>query len=218
VGAQLRTPRPALRALLLGGALWLSDARAESLEGVGRVGVHPGWRWTPNDHFRSSAAAAGHPIGPPSPGGPQITGTFAYAATSSIEVAIDLFAGYESLRMEGTPDVASITYGALVGFRAFAPLGERWVPCAGLGLGPVLVYTSGGPGAGPTERLVTGYAAIAGISYRIGDTLSVSADARWLLARGMVAEIGGVNGGGAWAGVGLTWWVPSEPSRIGAVH
>jgi hypothetical protein len=205
----------ALRALAAVATLLSCGARAQSLEGMGRITVHPGWRYTPNDAFRTSAAQAGHPLARPSRGGPQITGTFAYAATSSIEVTIDLFAGYETLRLEATEALTSVTYGALAGFRAFALLGDdRWVLHAGLGLGPVLVYTSGGPLPRPTERLVTGYAAVAGLSYRIGDAISVSGDARWLLARGLVSEIGGINGGGAWAGLGLTWWIPSEPSSV----
>ena len=208
--------RKALGALVTTFAVLLASAAcAQSLEGMGRVTIHPGWRYTPNDAFRASAAAAGHPLTRPSPGGPQLTGTFAYAATSSIEVAIDLFAGYETLRLEATDALTSVTYGALAGFRAFTvPGDDRWVLHAGLGLGPVLVYTSGGPLPGPTERLVTGYAAVVGLSYRIAETLSLSADARWLLARGIVSEIGGINGGGAWAGIGLTWWIPSEPSSV----
>jgi opacity protein-like surface antigen len=209
----------ALRALVVGAALLASQqARAQSVEGTGRVAVHPGWRYTPNETFRASAADVGHPLTRRSPGGPQITGTFAYAASASIEAAIDLFAGYERLRLDGTEAVTSVTYGALVGFRAFANLGDRLVPNAGLGLGPVLVYTSGGPVGGPAERLVTGYAALAGISYRLTDSVAVSADARWLLARGTVSEIGGVNGGGAWAGIGVTWLIPPDPSRPGALQ
>jgi hypothetical protein len=206
------------RGLWVASALLSLCARAESLEGAGRIAVLPGWRYTPNDTFEASAAAAGHPLTGRSPGGLQLTGVFAYAPTASIEVAIDLFAGWEVLRLEGTDPVTSVTYGALAGFRAFALWNDRWVPCAGLALGPVLVYTSGGPATRATERLVTGYAAVGGMAYRIDPGLSVSGEVRWLLARGTVSEVGGVNGGGLWVGVGLTWWIPPDASRGGAVR
>ena len=201
------------RVVFAASALVALGAGAQSQEGAGRISILPGWRYTPNDAFAASAAAAGHPLTAPSRGGLQLTGVFAYAASASIEVAIDLFAGWETLRLEAAEPVTSVTYGALAGFRFYALWDERWVPNFGLGLGPVLVYTSGGPAARVTERVVTGYAAIAGVAYRLDPGLSLSAEARWLLARGAVPEVGGVNGGGLWAGVGLTWWFAPDPSR-----
>jgi hypothetical protein len=208
----------ARRGVFAASALLALCAGAQSLEGAGRISVLPGWRYTPNDTFAASAAATDHPLTRPSPGGLQLTGVFAYAASASIEVAIDLFAGWETLRLEAAEPVTSVTYGALAGFRFYALWDERWAPNIGLGLGPVLVYTSGGPAARTTERVVTGYAAIAGLAYRLDPGLSVSAEARWLLARGALPEVGGVNGGGLWAGVGLTWWFAPDPSRGSAVQ
>lgn len=207
------TPR-LLAALALLAAL---DASAQARGGAGRVSLMPGWRYTPNGSFTDSAEAAGHPLQKPSPGGPQLTGTFAYAATDSIEAAIDLFGGYETLQLTDADELTSVTYGALLGFRAFTQWGS-WVPNFGFSLGPVLVYTSGGLGERAHERLVTGYSASAGISLFLSESLSLTADVRVLLARGLASGIGGINGGGVWGGVGLTWWIASEPSRPGSVR
>lgn len=198
--------------LLLG-----SSAFAESLEGVGRISLLPGWRWTPNGHFAATAAERGHPLERASVGGPQLTATFAYAASDAIEVAIDLFAGFETLRLREAEPLTSVSYGALAGARAYWSLG-RFAPYLGLGVGPVLVYTSGGLQTRPNERVTTGYAAMGGVSYRLTDTFAVTFDARALLARGNVAGVGGINGGGAWAGVGVSWLFAAEPGRTGAVR
>lgn len=194
------------------------SASAQSLEGVGRITVTPGWRWTPNTYFADSAEEQGHPLQRASIGGPQLTGTFAYAATPALEVAIDLFAGYETLELAAVDDpVTSVSYGALVGFRGFWDLGSV-VPYLGAAVGPTLVYTTGGLDDRSTERLTTGYAAIGGLTWRATDQLGVTFDVRALLARGLVKGVGGINAGGAWAGLGLTWYFAAEPGRPGAVR
>jgi hypothetical protein len=206
-------------ALTLALVLCGSAAAAQSMEGTGRVTVLGGWRYSPNDHFLRSARAAGfEPTA--SPGGPQLTGTFAYAATSALEVAVDLFAGTERLRLQGAEAVSSTTYGALVGFRAFSPLGTRGtvIPNGGLALGPGLAYTAGGPEGGSSERLITVYAGMVGLSWRLSDTFALSADVRLLLGRGFVPGISGLNAGGLWGGLGATWIFPGEPERRSAVR
>ncbi len=200
-----------LAALLCAGA-----AQAAYPEGTGRITLTGGWRYTPNDHFLRSARAAGLE-GTPSPGGPQLTGTFAYAATGGLEVAVDLFGGTERISLQGADAVSSTTYGALVGARGFWPLG-RWVPNLGLALGPALVYTAGGPEQESAERLITCYAATAGLTFLMSDTFALSLDARLLLGRGWVPGISGINGGGVWAGIGASWLFPGEPSRPGAIR
>ncbi len=197
-----------------------TPASAQSLEGSGRVTLTGGWRVTHNEHFRERAEAAGFTL-TPSPGGPQAVGTFAYAATSSLEVAIDLFAGAERLRLSGGVDpVTSATYGALIGFRTFWPLGDAGnvIPNAGLALGPALAWTTGGPEGGTHERIVTAYAASAGLTWRLTDTFGLALDVRYLVARGVVRGISGVNAGGLWAGIGATWFFAGEPSRRGAIR
>ncbi len=196
-----------------------AEARAQSLEGTGRVTLTGGWRYTPNDYFQGRAAEAGFTASP-SAGGPQAVGTFAYAATSSLEVAVDLFAGAERIELAGTKPLSSATYGAMIGFRSFWPLGAEGtvVPNAGLALGPMLAWTTGGPEDVSTERLATVYAASAGVSVRLSETFGLALDVRYLLARGLVPGISGINMGGLWAGVGATWFLPGEPSRRGAVR
>jgi hypothetical protein len=83
-------------------------------------------------------------------------------------------------------------------------------------LGPTLVLESGGGIPETTEELVTGYLGSAGLSAR-SEAFCVSLEYRLLLARGFVPGIGGINGGGSWFGVGLTWWFAGEsrPSRGG---
>lgn len=203
---------------LVGFILCVSSlAQAQSMEGAGRISLMPGWRYTPNAFFADNAEQAGYPLQQTSPGGPQIVGTFAYAATDALEVAIDLFAGYENLRLANSDDVTSVSYGALAGVRAFWPMG-RFVPNIGLGLGPTLVYTTGGPSQSNTERVTTAYFGSAGVTYRFSDVLGATLDVRYLYARGMVPQIGGVNAGGVWANLGVTWYFAGEPARRGAVR
>lgn len=196
-----------------------ASAEAGSVKGQGRIALLGGWRLTPNDHFRGAAAASGFALVRSSPGGPQATGAFAYAATSSIEVAIDLFAGYEELALEQAGELSSITYGGLLGVRFLWPdaLAEGLVPHLGLHAGPALVLTSN-PALGATEVFTTGYAVSAGIGWRLGERLGVAAEYKLLLARGQVAGVGSINGGGQWLSLGIVFFFPpdepgSEPFR-----
>ncbi len=204
------------RALLLAAFLLAGSAHAFS-EGAGRISVLPGWRYTPNDFFAGSAEAAGFPLEKRSPGGPQLTASFGYMATDSIEVVIDLFGGFESLQLQEFGEVTSVTYGAELLLRGYFEAGD-FHPYLGGGLGPVFAYTTGGDTRKNTERLVTGYVVNAGVSWEVADRLALTLDAKWLVARGLVQDIGGINAGGLWAGIGVTWVLPGEPSRPGAVR
>lgn len=198
-------------ALLLAGA-----ASAQTMEGVGRIALHAGWRYTPNGFFARSAEANGTPVEASSPGGPQFTGTFGYAATANLELTIDLFAGVDTLKLQNAADVTQVSYGAMVGVRAFRPFGSV-VPNIGIGVGPLLAYSAGGPG-GAAERIVTAYAAMGGLTWRLTDTLGITFDVRYLVARGFVSGIGGVNAGGLWGGAGVVFLFPAEPQRSGAIR
>lgn len=195
------------------GLLLSAAATAGPLQGVGRVSVQPGWRYTPNGPFYISTAAAGAPVAAPSRGGPVIATSFAYSATDSIEVAVDLFLGGEQFRVENASSMLSVTYGAAAGVRFQWALGE-WgpfqevVPYAGLLVGPTLVNVSGGPLQGSHEESVTGFIGSAGLTGRVGETWGVSLEYRFLLARGLVPDVGSINGGGHWLGLGLTWYFP----------
>lgn len=91
-------------------------------DGVGRVSIGGGLRWTPNDHFNGRAAEAGHPNTRAqefvtAPLGFQGWGSFGYGAFEWLELAVDLFAGFESFQLEGWLPFSSVSYGALVGVR-----------------------------------------------------------------------------------------------------
>lgn len=205
---------PLLAALLL----TLPAAAQVATEGASRISVLPGWRWTPNDHFAGSAARAGFPRTEASSGGPQLTAAFGYMATSNLEIAIDLFAGFETLSLETFGDVTSVSYGALLQLRSVFEWGPV-NPYLGIGLGPTLVLTDPASVDRDTnERLLTGYTADAGVTFRLSEALGLTLFARWLLARGFVPEVGGINAGGLWGGLGITFLLPGEPSRPGAIR
>ncbi|MFZ5471771.1 MAG: hypothetical protein ACOZIN_20270 [Myxococcota bacterium] len=197
-------------ALLLPAA---AGAQARRMEGVGRITAYPGWRLTPNDYFYDSASRAGHDPERPSLGGPQVTGSFAYAATDEIEVGIDLFGGAETLRLSGMEPIGSTTYGGLIGVRLQKPglFFDALVPSFGVHTGPALILVSSRSLERPHEVLTTAYAATAGFTVRLGERWGLSLEYKLLLARGMVPHISGVNGGGHWLSVGFTTYFPSEP-------
>jgi opacity protein-like surface antigen len=207
------------RAALLGVVLAAGTAQAQvAVEGTGRISLLPGWRYTPNAYFAQSALREGFPLEARSSGGPQLTAAFGYMATATVEVGIDLFAGFERLTLANYGELSSVSYGALLGVRAVVPLGDLH-PFVGLGLGPTLVLTQPTQQErGSHERLSTGYAVDAGVTYKVAERLAVTLGARWLLARGYVRDIGGVNAGGLWAGLGATWLFAGEPSRPGAIR
>lgn len=195
--------------MLLAAAAASSEPRR--LEGSGRVTALPGWRLTPNHHFFARAAEQGFFADRSSKGGPQVTGTFSYVADESIEACIDLFGGGEQLHLSGVGEITSVTYGALLGARFQAPglLTDALVPYVGLLVGPALVYVAR-EGFAPDERLVTAYAAAAGLTYRLGERFGLTLEYKLMHARGVVPEISGVNGGGHLFALGFTTYFPSD--------
>ncbi|MBX5483876.1 MAG: hypothetical protein IRZ16_18800 [Myxococcaceae bacterium] len=184
--------------------------------GTGRISIMGGWHYTPNDYFLQRAAEKLVPV-KPNRGGPHALGTFAYAASDSIEVAIDLFASSDNHDVPERADLVMVHYGALLGARVFWALGSL-TPNVGFGIGPSLVYV-GGLNAPSAERVITSYAACAGLTWQVSDTLAATVDLRWLLARGYVPAVGsGINAGGGFASIGLTWIFPPDPDRAGAVR
>jgi hypothetical protein len=196
---------------LLAAILFCSGAHA-SLDGLGRISVLPGWRYTPNDYFGGSAQRAGFPLEKKSPGGPDLSLSFGYMASERIEVGIDLLGGYEAMKLRGLGELSSTTYGGLLQIRSVFEAG-RLLPYIGAGLGPIFALVQGIEGQGKEEKLVTGYSLGGGASFRLDERLALTLDAKWILARGFVPGIGGINSGGLFAGAGLTWLLPGEPSR-----
>ena len=206
--------RFALLLVLLSAAPALAVERWTSgIDGVGRISVSGGWKLSGNDWFFNQSAAEGHPLVSRGIGGPQGFASFGYGAIRWLEVSIDLFLGHDRFEIGGFNPINVITYGALLGARAtfMDLLVPGFAPYLGVSIGPTLGYVFDGASQ-PYERLITGVAAVAGISYRFSDTLGLFIDYRFLLARG-VWSTSGLNVGGSFFSLGLTLYFPRNPSE-----
>lgn len=191
-----------------------AQAEPGSIEGVGRIQVSAGYRWTPNWYFTGKAAEAGTPVVRASIGGPQATASFGYGATSWLEGTIDVLGAIESFELSGYLPFTSSTYGALLGIRV-ARL-DVWVPGlvphAGVQVGPMLSTVSSATLPG-TEHLQLGYSVNGGLTWRFSERFGLTLDVRWLYARIYVDGISGINVGGVWFSLGLTTFFAPAPKR-----
>lgn len=202
--------RLAVAACLL--ALSASAAPDRTLEGMGRVAVQAGYRWTPNGEFMRRAADLGHAVEGGMNGGPQFSASFGYAPFDWLEATIDVFGGFELFRLQGLEQFTSTTYGALLGVR-FAKMDfpvRGLVPYFGAQLGPVLSYITS-KSTPPTERFNTGYSINAGLTFRVADRWGIGFDVRYLFARGDVHEVATVAAGGLWGSLSVTYFIPAGP-------
>jgi len=200
--------------LLASSALAMPERWTTGIDGVGRISVNAGWKLTPNDYFYARALEQGDPAVWKGYGGPQLGASFGYGALSWIEASIDLFFGHDRFEIGGYHQITALTYGALVGVRftfmdLFFP---GFCPYIGAGVGPTLGYVFA-EGVEPVEKLVTGVAANAGITYRFNDRLGVSLEYRFLYARGMW-HTSGVNIGGSWISLAVVVYFPRSPSEV----
>ncbi len=204
-----------LSALLLSAAVAHADG-ARSIDGIGRITVQGGYRWTPNNYFNEKASAAGHPVTRASPGGPQVSASFGYGATDFIEGTIDLIFGYESFTLKNLEPFNSFTYGALLGVR-FAKMDfpiRGLLPHVGAQMGPILGFVSS-PSNDNQERLTTGYSFNAGLSWRFTERFGLTFDTRFLVARAYVNGISGINVGGLFFSLGFTvFFAPSPKTAL----
>jgi hypothetical protein len=206
----------AVVALLAVGSPALADSPTD---GVGRISIGGGLRWTPNWYFDDRASAQGRattgaeePV--TAPFGPQGLVSFGYGAFEWFEVAIDLFVGYESFQLQGWLPFTSVSYGALIGVRATRydfPL-PGLVPYVGVQTGPMLVTVTS-PSVPQSEALMQAFSVNGGAAYKITDRLGLFVDVRWILGRVFVADIAGRNVGGIFASAGLTIFFPPSPKR-----
>jgi len=196
-------------------AALVAASAASAAEGEGRVTIEAGWRWTPNDYFYASAAKANFPRERDSLGGPQLVGSFGYFAKDSLEVSIDLLAGGEQLHLVDRPAFTSFTYGAVAGVRYHLTWFDPVTLYLGVQGGPMLVNLSGG-NIEVTEELLTAFQGSAGLGVQLTPEFGLALEYRYLLARGFVPGIGGVNGGGSWVGIGFTWHVSGQGARLDA--
>ncbi len=201
----------------LGLALWVAGSTAfaadeRSLEGMGRIAVQGGYRWTPNAEFMRRAAEQLHPVVGGMSGGPQFSASFGYSPLDWVEATIDLIVGFENFRLEGLDQLTSTTYGALLGVRIAKmdfPV-HGLVPYFGAQLGPVLSFITG-KAITSAERLNTGCSINAGLTVRVGDHWGVGFDARYLFARGDVSEVATLDAGGLWVSLSISYFIPAGP-------
>ena len=202
-----------LRSTVLAVLVAAAPAAAE-LEGTQRVVALAGWRYTPNDTFLASAVANNYQPEGVSWGGPQASASFGYSFTDWAELAVDIFIGTERLNFVDSPPLSSTTYGGAVGVRFQGELklfNRSFVPALGVFTGPAFIYVSGLRALPPTETLIDSYTASVSGTSRITDSLGLTAEVRLLLTRGFVPGIGSINGGGAWIGVGVSWYLGQIP-------
>lgn len=200
--------------------LLASPAFADSAtDGVGRVSFGGGLRWTPNGFFNGKAAEAGRPNVTngdfvTAPLGFQGMASFGYGAFEWLELAVDVFAGFESFQLEGWAPHSSLSYGGLLGLRLtrydFPVAGL--VPYLGVQTGPMLVTVTS-PSSPGTERIMQAWSVNGGAAYKFTDKLAVYVDVRYLYGRVYVSDIAGRNVGGVWFSAGLTIFFPPTPKR-----
>jgi hypothetical protein len=193
-----------------------------SLDGMGRVTGLVGWRYTPNTYFENTASNDGFPVTNARLGGPAFSAEFGYGATATVEVNIDLVAGFDELSLSQFGPVHTVTYGGLLGVRLerllFPSVWPRGViPFIGGAAGPTIVDVTGGwfP---LEESSVTGFAANGGFMALINDHWAATLEVKLLWARGAVPLFGGINGGGVWMGLGLAWLIPRTGPEGPARH
>jgi hypothetical protein len=192
-----------------------ANASPRSADGMGRVTVGGGFRWVPNDYFAQRAQAAGFDLLPKPLLSPQGTASFGYGATELIEVSIDLLAGFERFSLLNKPEAySSLTYGALIGARLVKVdfLVRGLIPYVGAQFGPMLTTVTT-PSDPRPEKVITGYAVNAGVTWLFIDRFGLSLDVRWLWARSYADNISGINVGGLFVSLGVTIVFPSSGNQ-----
>jgi hypothetical protein len=188
-------------------------------DGIGRASLGGGLRWIPNDHFNEKAAQAGHANTlqeemVTAPLGGQGMASFGFGAFEWFELAVDIFAGVESFKLEGWLPFSSVSYGGLLGIRVTRydlPF-KGLVPYVGAQTGPLLVTVSS-PSSPGTERIIQAWSVNCGAAYKFTDRLGIFFDARYLVGRVYVSDIAGRNVGGLWFSAGLSIFFPATPKR-----
>ncbi len=203
-------PRSLLVTALL---LCASPVFAANLDGMGRISVVAGYKWTPNWYFESKAAEQGNPL---ISRGISLQGaaSFGYGVTSWVELAIDLIGGYEMFILKGYQPFNSVYYGGLIGGRVATLefFSRNLSAYFGLQAGPALAQVSS-DGVSSSERVVLGISVNAGLTYRVVERIGITLDVRYLYARVPVASIGAANVGGLMPSLGVTLFFPGPASN-----
>lgn len=185
-------------------------------DGIGRISLGGGLRWTMNDYFNARASEAARPVEAKgtAPWGFQGMASFGYGAFEWLEIAVDLFGGFESFQIAGEDLFSSVSYGGLIGLRLTRydfPF-QGLVPYVGVQTGPMLaIVTSASEPGG--ERILQGWSVNGGASFRITDRFGLFVDVRYLHGRVFVAELAGRNVGGLFVSAGVSLFFPASPKR-----
>lgn len=169
-----------------------------------------------NDYFNGRAAEVGRPIekAGTAPFGFGGMASFGYGAFEWLELAIDLFGGFESFQLSGEEPFSSVSYGGLIGLRVTRydfPF-QGLVPYVGVQTGPMLtIVTSASEPGG--ERILQGWSVNGGATFRITERVGVFVDVRYLYGRVYVAEVAGRNVGGVFVSAGVSLFFPPSPKR-----
>lgn len=187
-----------------------------STDGVGRISLGGGLRWTMNDYFNARATEAGRPVEKTgtAPFGFQGMGSFGYGAFDWLELAVDLFGGFESFQIAGEDLFSSVSYGGLIGLRLTRydfPF-QGLVPYVGVQTGPMLTIVTA-PTEPGGERILQGWSVNGGATFRITERVGIFVDVRYLYGRVFVAELAGRNVGGVFVSAGVSLFFPSSPKR-----
>ena len=207
-----------MRNVLLGVLLLSSAAMGEGIDGWGRVSVGGGFRWVPNWHFIAKAAEAGTPVIPGINGGPQLTASFGYGVTASLELTVDLFGSYETFALtlpdDQKDEYTSAIYGAVLGGRLVGSnvFFKGFMPYLALQAGPMLSSISSRVNPLP-ERVLLAFCAGGGLTYRFADRYGITLDAKYIYARSAVPPISGINVGGVMFSAMFTIFFPPPPKR-----
>jgi hypothetical protein len=202
-----------LAAVVLGAQAFADEGFSRGVEGWGRISVYGGYRWTPNWYFTAQAAAAGFPVTQPSKGGPLGMVSFGYGAFTNFELAVDVFAAFETFTLDQYAPFSATTYGALIGPRLTKKdLFPGFTPYAGVEGGPTLALVQSASVTNP-ERLLGGLAVVGGFHLMVADRWAISFDVRWIYARAVVPGISGINVGGVLFSLGVSTFFSPAPRR-----
>lgn len=194
-------------------ALVLSaNARADGIDGWGRISIGGGFRWIPNWWFHDRARAAGTPVVGGIDGGPQVTTSFGYGVTKYFELSIELLGGQQSF---------SVQRGDLVdphsAFMGAALIGARLVgsdvfftglmPYLSVQAGP-LFSSLNSDTVSNREKLTVAYSVSGGFNVRFTRTIGAGLEVRYIQARAYVPDISGFNVGGVLVSAQFTIFFP----------
>lgn len=223
-------------ALLVAAPAFAQDSAPEeetstSLDGVGRISIQGGYRFTSNETFYKSWYGQSDefkalPRAREATGGPLVVGSFGYAINDLVELGIDLFATGGRLYVnapEGEQRLDTLCYGALVGLRFQTVLPEvgpyGLVPYAGILTGPTLV-SSKRSGEALQEATTQAWMGSLGTTLRLSPRWGVTAEYRLAFLRGPVGlpdaqgkRARSFSNGGSWFSFGVTYSFPPEPTR-----